>query len=44
MRGLPLGAVRASVGLASNQSDVERLIQFLAEFIEAAEVRGSQAV
>jgi selenocysteine lyase/cysteine desulfurase len=40
MRGLPLGAVRASLGLASNQSDVERLIQFLADSIEAEDVRG----
>ena len=40
MRGLPLGAVRASVGLASNQSDVERLMQFLAAVVEAGDVRG----
>jgi selenocysteine lyase/cysteine desulfurase len=41
MRGLPLGAVRASVGLASNRSDVEQLIQFLAEFVATRDVRGS---
>ena len=40
MHGLPLGAVRASVGLASNQSDVERLIQILAAVVETGEARG----
>lgn len=34
MNNLPVGAVRASVGIASNESDVRRLIAFLSTFAD----------
>jgi len=33
MEGKPVGALRASLGIASNQSDVERLVQLLSHFM-----------
>lgn len=39
--GLPSGgAVRASLGLASNFSDLQRFIAFAAEFVDLAAVPG----
>ena len=34
MKGKPVGALRASLGIASNQADVQRLIQMLKSFLE----------
>jgi selenocysteine lyase/cysteine desulfurase len=34
MKGRPVGALRASLGIASNQADVQRLIQMLKSFLE----------
>ena len=36
MQGLPVGAVRASLGIASNAADVDRLLEVLASFRDRA--------
>ena len=42
--GLPSGgAIRASLGLASNAADIERFAAFAAEFVDLAEVPGGSA-
>jgi len=37
--GLPSGgAIRASLGLASNRADIERFVAFAGEFVDLAEL------
>ncbi|MEZ4671930.1 MAG: aminotransferase class V-fold PLP-dependent enzyme [Anaerolineae bacterium] len=36
MNNLPVGAVRASVGIASNEADIHRLLTFLSGFVDFA--------